>query len=47
MVQLSMPPRVFTDVATFLNSQGKADVSPGMPEKIVFETPPQTCGTST
>jgi len=33
----------FSNVATFLNADGVAQVPPGQPEKIVFETPPQTC----
>lgn len=32
------------DVATFLDSDGKPAVNGHQPEKIVFETPPETCG---
>lgn len=33
----------FSNVATFLDGNGVPSVPPGYPEKIVFETPPDTC----
>ena len=33
----------FSNVATFLDYEGKVDVPPGFQPKIVFEKPPETC----
>ena len=35
---------VFVDVASFQDIDGNLSISPGEPEKIVFEYPPETFG---